>query len=109
MSEDDPKTFLSKKLSDGAKDPEQITNLESKEQREYYRFLTAYGNISDPRNADNKFDFLISMRDYEQRMNMSKEKMRPEQLVEAIVGLEESEKKKTGARELAEELKKERK
>jgi len=108
MSADDPKTFLSKKLADGEHDPEQVTNLESKEQREYYRFLTAYGNIRDPKTSKG-FDFLLNMRDYEQRMNMSKDKMRPEQLVEAIVGLEKSEEKKTGARELAEELKKERK
>jgi hypothetical protein len=94
---DDPKTFLSKKLADGEHDPEQVTNLESKEQREYYRFFTIYGSMPDP--ADPKkvaFPFLLGLRDYEQRMNMSKDKMRPEQLVQAIVGLETQENIKQG-------------
>jgi hypothetical protein len=99
--ENDPKTFLSKKVADGDKDPEQITNLESKEQREFYRFLTVYSVMG--------FDFLTKLRDYEQRMNMSKDKMRSEQLTEMIVGIEKSDERKAGAKELAEELKKDRK
>ena len=109
-NQEDPRTFISRKVSEGSKDPEQITYLESKPQREMYRFLTIYGMMLDPDDpTKSAFPEINFIRDYEQRMNMSKgemPKVRSEQLVQAIVGLETMEAQKKGAKELAEELKK---
>lgn len=91
-NQDEPKTFLSRKVAEGEKDPEQITNLESKEQREYYRWLTVFGMMKDPKDpTKSAFPFLNEHRDYEQRQNMSKDKMRAEQLTQMIIGMEQQE------------------
>lgn len=100
-NQDEPKTFLSRKVAEGEKDPEQITNLESKEQREYYRLLKLFGSFRDPDSKDDPaFPFFLEMMEYEMRMNMSKEKMRAEQLTQMIVGMEQQENIRQGIQPL---------